>query len=191
MVRYYFYIDSSGQQKGPYTLELLIKEGILSETLVWHEQLTDWQQAGFIEEINEILNPKTTKDNGALTPPPTPQKEAEQFSSLYDKISSGEYSYKDREKEREVIIIERPKRWIIESVIISIFFLPMGLIALIFALQSDSKWRQKEYNEARALSKKAGLLVKIAAIIIIALPILFVFFLIIAGNTFVAFSEYL
>lgn len=63
-MRVYFVIID-GRKEGPFTFEEAIKLRLKSETLVWHEGLTDWKPAVEIEELKNITS---------LSPPPNPKK---------------------------------------------------------------------------------------------------------------------
>ena len=59
MKRYYF---SNGYDKnGPFSLEELKMKGINSKTLIWHEGLESWKEAGSVYELREFFE---------LSPPP-------------------------------------------------------------------------------------------------------------------------
>ncbi len=66
MNKQYFIIRNDVQQ-GPFTLEELSKQGIVSETLVWTEGMPQWAPAWQVEELKPLLNAHAT-----ATPPPPP-----------------------------------------------------------------------------------------------------------------------
>lgn len=59
-----YYYSKEGVSKGPYTIDELLLENINENTLIWHEDLTDWRKAGDIAELKSFL-----KKN----PPPLPK----------------------------------------------------------------------------------------------------------------------
>ncbi len=64
MKKYYY---TNGKEKlGAFSLEELKEENITQDTLIWFEELDDWEQAKDIEELKPILG---------LTPPPITEVE--------------------------------------------------------------------------------------------------------------------
>ena len=59
----YFYSDGTNNF-GPFTLEELKEKRITRETMIWFQELVEWQKAGTIKELNNLF---------ALTPPPIKQ----------------------------------------------------------------------------------------------------------------------
>jgi hypothetical protein len=48
----YYYLNANNEPTGPFTLEALKKEPIVPTTLVWHNKLTDWVEAGTLPELS-------------------------------------------------------------------------------------------------------------------------------------------
>ena len=53
--RSYYYMDSAGQQQGPFTLEQLNGKPITAATLVWYDSLPQWIKAGSDESLKNII----------------------------------------------------------------------------------------------------------------------------------------
>ena len=53
-MRKYFYANDQ-DQIGPVTIEELKKADIKPETLIWYEELSNWQPAEGLEELKEIF----------------------------------------------------------------------------------------------------------------------------------------
>ena len=64
----YFYIDASGQQKGPIPPSQFSMFNVSADTLVWCKGMADWQRAGAVDELKAYFN----NDANGATPPPTP-----------------------------------------------------------------------------------------------------------------------
>ena len=64
----YFYIDASGQQKGPIPPSQFSMFNVSADTLVWCKGMADWQRAGAVDELKAYLD----NDANGATPPPTP-----------------------------------------------------------------------------------------------------------------------
>ena len=58
----YFYSDGI-EQKGPVSFDELKKIGITQDTLIWFEEMSDWDRASNIPEFKEILNDKNQQDS--------------------------------------------------------------------------------------------------------------------------------
>ena len=65
MEQQYYYIDKNGQQQGAVSGNELIKSGITRDTKVWKQGMADWQEAGTLSELSDLLPPAISK-----TPPP-------------------------------------------------------------------------------------------------------------------------
>ncbi len=50
-----YYLLEQGQKKGPFSLEELKSFGISSSSHVWTSGMEDWQEAGNLEELSELL----------------------------------------------------------------------------------------------------------------------------------------
>ena len=59
-----YYINQNNQQIGPLELDELMANGLSANSMVWHQDLTDWQPAVAVAEVNALL-PKL--------PPPLPR----------------------------------------------------------------------------------------------------------------------
>ncbi len=53
MTTYYLY--ENGKQRGPYSFEDLKKRAITTDTAIWKEGMTEWAEAGKVEELVSIL----------------------------------------------------------------------------------------------------------------------------------------
>lgn len=161
MERYYFYIDQSGVQHGPLSLKHLIAEGISLSTVVWYEGLPDWQSADQIYELRQELSIANSRIN---MPPTTPSD----FAPLYNAVNPPVY------QQQRVVVVERPKKWIIEAILVTIFCcLPSGIVALVYALRAEDKWSANLYDESLKASNNAGLWVKISVFAVLMIPILY------------------
>jgi GYF domain 2 len=51
----YYYIDSAGQQQGPFELEHMKGKPINAATLIWYDTLPEWRKAGTEESLKDII----------------------------------------------------------------------------------------------------------------------------------------
>lgn len=165
MERYYFYIDYDNAQKGPLTLGQLIDQKISRSTLVWHEELPSWVEAGSISEIDEKLR-EIEISQPEVTPPPVPTID----TPLFEQYKTQNFEQKQEEKQIE----KQPKTWFVESLLATLLCcMPLGIISLIFSLLSSDAWSKSDYKSALKYSNKAGLWFKITIILsVILIPLI-------------------
>jgi hypothetical protein len=67
-----------------------------------------------------------------------------------------------------------PKNWLVESILVTIFCcFPIGVVAIIFAAQVNSKWAAGDYAGALESSRQAGKWTKIFFFVGLAAIILY------------------
>ena len=136
MEKNYFYIAKDGAQIGPRTLEELRQAPLEPETLVWYEGLPDWTRAGEIGELNALINGQES-----VTPPPAPVPCADAPKT---------------EPAPEQPPFPKPKNWLVESILLTIFCcLPFGIVSIVYATKVDNLWYLKQYVEAERASRNA------------------------------------
>lgn len=59
-----YYIVINGEQRGPYSVEELLRAGLTAESMVWRSGMADWQPAREVRELNELLQRTTVRHNG-------------------------------------------------------------------------------------------------------------------------------
>ncbi|MDD2475689.1 MAG: GYF domain-containing protein [Dysgonamonadaceae bacterium] len=148
---HFFYIDSEGKQKGPFTLEELRSEPIKKDTLVWTQGMAEWKRANDVVEIKPLFEFK-----GPSTSPETniPQQENYQFNP---------------QAKTGVDSVLMPKTWMVESILVTILpfilcgniFSLLGIVAIVSASKVESLFRQGLFTEATEASLNAGRWTKI------------------------------
>ena len=68
-----YYYNQGGQPVGPVDLDALRSVGLTPNTLVWHEGMTDWQQACELPELADLF-PQAPVNPIQSNFPPTPQQ---------------------------------------------------------------------------------------------------------------------
>lgn len=63
-MKQYYYVNKYGQQAGPIPVGQFSACGIMKETLVWCEGMSEWKKAEEVEELKHLFAP------AAITPPP-------------------------------------------------------------------------------------------------------------------------
>lgn len=69
-----YFIHNGQQQIGPFSFEELRHKGINTKTMVWYEGLSEWSEAGKLEELNEIISKSPPVFSKARTIPPPLEK---------------------------------------------------------------------------------------------------------------------
>lgn len=75
MTKYYIIIGK--EQKGGFSLEELQSQNISAKTMVWREGMEDWEEAGKLDELKEII---------AKMPPSLPKSQNNNITEVSDEI---------------------------------------------------------------------------------------------------------
>jgi hypothetical protein len=124
----YFYLVGK-EQKGPFSLEALKKEGISNETYVWTEGMEDWQKLKDLESLKMELKPKAT-------PPPIPQIKITEKPL----IISGDVSITKKTKPNEALETIKPSRKALTFFLIWFGFNLFALITSYSKIEPFSKF---------------------------------------------------
>ena|SRR5688572_15970440 len=77
----------------------------------------------------------------------------------------------------------RPKNWLVESILVTIFCcLPFGIAGIVFSAQVNSKYDTGDYEGADKASKEAGKWTKIGFFVGLAFVILYLIFIFLLGG---------
>ena len=157
MKQYYF---SDGQERfGPFSLEELRSQSISKDTLIWHEELDDWQKAGSLSELTALFELPTMPlpSDGPNIPSVTPSS-----PSVLDSSTEA-----------------KPKTWLVESILMTVVCcLPFGIAAIVNAAKVDSKYATGDYIGAKKASDEAKKWVIVGLIAGLALYIIYFAFVI-------------
>lgn len=153
--RQYFYLDGNNQV-GPLSLEALISSGISSDTYVWYEGLTEWLPAASLPElqVHFAQSGAPVSDTPVVTSP-------EQVKNPFTEPAG-----------------EKPKDYMIGSIVLTLFCTILGIIAIINSVQAKEAWNKGKYEEARKKSKTARTLIIVGTV---GLGLLFLFYVVIFG----------
>ena len=127
----YFYIDASGQQKGPIPPSQFSMFNVSAETLVWCKGMADWQRAGAVDELKAYL------DNNANGAP---------YDNVYHSMGSGTPNQSMPCPPSNLV-------WAIVSTILCC--LPTGIVAIVYACKVDNLYLMGDYQGAVEASNKA------------------------------------
>ncbi|MEP7256928.1 MAG: CD225/dispanin family protein [Flavitalea sp.] len=77
----------------------------------------------------------------------------------------------------------RPKNWLVESILVTIFCcLPFGIAGIVFAAQVNSKYDTGDYDGALKSSADAGKWTKIGLFVGLAFLVLYLIFIFLLGG---------
>lgn len=148
----YFYIDASGQQKGPIPPSQFSMFNVSADTLVWCKGMADWQRAGAVDELKAYLDNDANDANGA-TPPPTPgaagtagTASGAPYDNVYHSMGSGTPNQSMPCPPSNLV-------WAIVSTILCC--LPTGIVAIVYACKVDNLYLMGDYQGAVEASNKA------------------------------------
>lgn len=145
----YYYVDSAGQQQGPFSADILPSKGVTGETLVWKAGMTQWTKARMVPELKDMFSAPPvppsvqgqTTSTGQAVPPPPPSGET-----------------------------PKPDNYLLWAVLSTVCCcIPIGVYAIYCAAQVDSLYRLGDYAGALAKAndaKKWSIIGAIAGVIV-------------------------
>lgn len=142
----YFYIDASGQQKGPIPPSQFSMFNVSADTLVWCKGMADWQRAGAVDELKAYLD----NDANDATPPPTPGTAGTASGAPYDNVY---HSMGSGTPNQSMPCPPSNLVWAIVSTILCC--LPTGIVAIVYACKVDNLYLMGDYQGAVEASNKA------------------------------------
>lgn len=172
MTRYWIVVDNT--HRGPYSEEQLKEMNLASDTYAWHPGLTKWTLLKDIPEFAEFysvagklpdIEPKTEtkseveveieKDVKSIsteepqivqprqTPPPPPVQPTTPVQQVIEV--------------KPTMPEKKPSSYLAWSIITTIlFFLPVGIVAIIFSSKVNGYWLTGQYEKAYKASEKAA-----------------------------------
>jgi Interferon-induced transmembrane protein len=85
--------------------------------------------------------------------------------------------------QQSIIPPVRPKNWLVESILVTIFCcLPFGIAGIVFAAQVNSKYDLGDFSGADKASRDAGKWTKIAFFVGVAFYALYLIFMFMLGG---------
>lgn len=153
-----YWIVVNRNHAGPYTASQLKTMGISPDTYAWHRGLTQWVPASDIPELAAVLWPLEPAESAeetvveivevSPTPPPPPARPvaAQQPTSATGPVASFTVTREEA----------CPPRYFWWSIVVALlFFLPLGVVAVIFSSQVSRQWRDGDLAGARRSSERA------------------------------------
>lgn len=138
-----YYIIENGQQYGPFTFDQLRARNITDETIVWHEGMAKWGKAKDVPSLRPLLQ--------MGTPPPPHTPNYAQYAQ-----QPPQYGYQPVQSSQSC-----PDNHLGLSIVATImtfvccFPIPIGIVALVYSLNVENKWKRGEYAKAESNAKNA------------------------------------
>ena len=131
-----YYINPTGDRVGPIGLADIPSHPITAETMIWRAGMTRWKKAGDVKEVCSYLLPLDVYSSCSQTPLIPEYRDEEQYERPNNHMG--------------LAIVA-----IVLSLFCSMLTLPIGIVALVYAFQVDSKWNESRFKEAFEYSDKA------------------------------------
>ncbi len=159
-MKYFAIIE--GEQCGPYTLEELPEAGVTPDTYVWRKGMDDWAQASEVADIcrffrnhlHDRMHPSPTLPTVADTDldednqPPLPPR----IAYYVQKHGLEVRQWPEPEPDYSI----PPQSLVIPAILTLLFCcLPLGIVALYYALKARRLWRENKSKESYAATRSA------------------------------------
>lgn len=160
-MKYWIILDN--RQLGPFELEEIKQYPVMPNTPVWHEGLAQWIPASRVPEIVNMFAPPEPE------PPITYDHQATDNDGYGERNEHEQQPQTQRRpgNHRQIVVdnrmAERPSSylgWAIAATILCC--VPLGIIAIVFAAQVNSKWERGDYEGALKASKRAEIWIILA-----------------------------
>lgn len=149
----YYYLNARNEQQGPVAAEKLLDYGVTKNTLVWKEGMSQWEPAGNVAELNSLFAGQQTPP--PPVPPPNPPRPSQP--------TAGDV---------------KPDNWLVWAILSTFLcFLPLGVVAIVYAAKVDNLWNSGQREEAVNAAKNA----KMFTLISVGTGVLFQIFMWIRG----------
>lgn len=139
----YYYLDSSNQRHGPFTVDELMNIGISEQTYVWREGMSSWERAGRVSELHVLFSDPMNNETPGQPPRMQNQGRYKENGPTYNNMQPN--------------MGPPPNSNLVWAILSTIFCcLPLGIVSIVYASKVDGLWIAGRYEEARNASKKAG-----------------------------------
>lgn len=145
MSKYFAFID--GEQRGPFPLEDLVKEGVRPSTYVWCKDMDDWHRADEVPEVCRLFRQHLAEKMHPTAPvlPPNstaPVGPAENADTQQQQPQPLRFPI--RESELPEADYNNPPQVSMTLAVLSLIlcFIPTGIVAVIFTYKARKTWEE-------------------------------------------------
>lgn len=142
-MKQYYYVNKYGQQAGPISVGQFSACGIMKDTLVWCEGMSEWKKAEEVEELKHLFAPATTNCPPPLQPSVAPQPPIAPGSNGAGIPPAGPTD-------------QCPNNYLVWTILATIFCCwPLGIPAIVYATKVEKLWRAGDCAGAQQASEQA------------------------------------
>lgn len=163
-MKVYFYVNDTGSQVGPLSLEEIKRLNLCPDTYVWTEGMADWAK---LRDVPELAS------TGSPCPLPPPIEDDEQ--PPLPNSTSYQFDYRPNPPQKDVPGVCPPSYTFFAIATTICCFLPAGLVALVYAVRVSSLWSSGQYEAAQKSSNNAKLWSVISLIAGLAITLFYSF----------------
>ena len=173
-----YWINHNGVQSGPMDLDALKEMGLTSSAYVWHEGLSDWVKITQVPELQGIYDvagatvgqplPAAEREPTAaeVSVPPIPEQNVAVEGQSYQPQPYQPQPYQPQYAGEQPVGEPCPPTNLVWAIISTVLCcLPVGIVAIVYALKVTNKYREGDIEGAKRASE-VGAWWCIAAIIL-------------------------
>ena len=165
-----YHVARDNRQLGAFPKEEILSRyasgAILPTDLVWTDGMTTWEPA------SKILGaPAVPEGDGVTAPPALPPRVPPPITGVAVTMTTP-----------PEIKPPKPKSYLFSAILATLFCcFPLGIVAIIFAIQVDGKYHAGDYQGAKNSSAKAKLFCNISAVIAFVLIVIYIIITLASG----------
>ncbi len=152
-----YYYRNGDQQIGPVSLDQM-RGAVTPDTYVWAEGMANWQTVSQVPELMSQLGLAAAYQQPTMQEPQPSYQTSYQSNDGYNGVKP-----------------PKPNNNLIISIICTLICQPLGIIAIVMAVMSDSAYNRGDYQEAE---KKAKLAKTLSLIGLICMGVFFLIYII-------------
>ncbi len=145
-MEYYYYVDASRKQAGPYELEALVAQGITPQTLVWKQGMENWAPAAEVPEVAAALAAAVVV--ASPEPPQAPEPPLPPAGQATEPYQQPDPTPAE----------EAPKDYLVWSILSTVLCcggLSLSVAGLVMSILTRSFNAKGDFSKARIFSKLA------------------------------------
>lgn len=145
-----------GEKRGPYELNQLAEAGVRPSTYVWCKGMADWEKAEDVAEIcrmfrgrlYDLLHPSMHVPEQDLKIKEEPVQEAQGGRTRFDHLLENTQLPSIEEIDSRIDTSRPPAKMLLPAILVTLlFFPPLGIFAIYFALASKRCWAKSHEGD--------------------------------------------